>query len=97
MTSDQSKPVPQPDRAMFADLIGQDFLDYIFETAPRKVGTRVGKALDHFYKGAPLDGIDDEMGAIRLIAAEEELVVAIFEWLKLNTDKVPQHDDFIKK
>jgi hypothetical protein len=97
MSGDQPKPIPQPDQAMFADLIGQEFLDYIFETSPRKVGTRVGKALDHFYKGAPLEGIDDEMGAIRLIAAEEELVVAIFEWLKLNTDKVPEHDDFIKK
>lgn len=37
------------------------------------------------------------MGALRLIAAEEELVVAIFEWLKLNASKMPEHDDFIKK
>ena len=37
------------------------------------------------------------MGAIRLIAAEEELVVAIFEWLKLNEDHFPEHKDFIRK
>mgnify|MGYP007070489127 CR=1 FL=1 len=37
------------------------------------------------------------MGAIRLIAAEEELVVAIFEWLKLNTAAMPEHRDFIGK
>jgi len=97
MSIKQPRPVPQPDQAMFAELIGQEFLDYIFETAPHKVGTRVGKALDHFYKGVPLEGIDDEMGAIRLIAAEEELVIAIFEWLKLNTDKVPEHNGFIKR
>jgi len=42
-------------------------------------------------------GVDDEMGAIRCIAAEEELVVALFEWLKLNTAKVPNHEDFIRK
>lgn len=37
------------------------------------------------------------MGAIRCIAAEEELVVALFEWLKLNADAVPEHGDFIKR
>jgi hypothetical protein len=97
MSGAPPKTVPPPDPAMFADLIGKEFFDYIWKTAPRKVATRVAKALDHFYKGAPLEGIDDEMGAIRLIAAEEELVVAIFEWLKLNADKMPQHDDFVKR
>jgi hypothetical protein len=38
-----------------------------------------------------------EMFSIRLIAAEEELVVAIFEWLKLNTDKMPEHKDLVSK
>jgi hypothetical protein len=92
-----AKHVSHPNQTMFADLIGQEFLDYIFETAPRKVGSRVRKSLDHFCKGASLEGIDDEMGAIRLIAAEEELVVAIFEWLKLNADKMPEHADFVRK
>jgi hypothetical protein len=98
-----SKPVKSeaknegPDESLFSDLIGKQFLDYIFEKSPKKVATRVGKALDHFDKAIKLKGLDEEMGAIRLIAAEEELVVAIFEWLKLNADKLPKHDDFIKK
>ncbi|MBK8211422.1 MAG: hypothetical protein IPK78_17205 [Rhodospirillales bacterium] len=50
--------------------------------APRKIASRVGKALDHYTKAHRLVGVDEEMGAIRCIAAEEELVVAIFEWLK---------------
>lgn len=81
--------------APFAALVGEKIIDLIFEIAPTKIGTRVGKALDHYTKALRLQGIDDEMGAIRCIAAEEELVVAIFEWLKLNTDNVPEHSDFI--
>jgi hypothetical protein len=97
MDENLNKPTAQPDQSLFGDLIGKDFLDLIFGNAPHKVATRVAKSLDHFWKAIPLEGIDDEMGAIRLIAAEEELVVAIFEWLKLNTDKVPEHGDFIRK
>lgn len=81
----------------FGDLIGQPFVDYIFEQAPRKVASRVGKALDHYTKALKLRGVDDEMGAIRCIAAEEELVVAIFEWFKLNVVAVPEHRDFIRR
>lgn len=79
----------------FADLVGRDVVELLFAVAPRKVGTRVGKALDHYTKALRLVGVDDEMGAIRLIAAEEELVVAIFEWLKLNAAALPEHGDFI--
>jgi len=53
--------------------------------------------MDHFVKAQKLRGADDEMGVIRCIAAEEELVVAIFEWLKLNSDRLPSHGDFIGK
>ena len=59
----------------------------IFDNAPRKVLTRVAGALEHYVRSEKLGTIDKEMGAIRLIAGEEELVVAIFEWLKLNADK----------
>jgi hypothetical protein len=62
----------------------------------KKVITRFDKALDHFNKAVKLDGIDDEMGAIRLIAAEEELVVAIFEILKIRSDHFPEHKDFVR-
>lgn len=79
----------------FAELVGRDVIELILEAAPRKVATRVGKALDHYTKALRLPGVDDEMGAIRLIAAEEELVVGIFEWLKLNAAAMPEHGDFI--
>jgi histidyl-tRNA synthetase len=82
---------------LFANLIGQEFFDLLFEVTPRTVAARISKALDHFNKAVELKGVDDEMGLIRLIAAEEELVVAIFEYLKSNAEKLPQHDDFVKK
>jgi hypothetical protein len=79
----------------FAELVGREVIELIVEVAPRKVGSRVGKALDHYRKALRLQGIDDEMGALRLIAAEEEIVVAIFEWLKLSAAAMPEHGDFI--
>lgn len=81
----------------FEELVGTDVLGLIFRHAPTKVRSRVQKALDHLGKAERLVGVDEEMGAIRCIAAEEELVVALFEWLKLNTDKVSRHSDFIRK
>jgi hypothetical protein len=83
------------DTKPFGSLIGEDITQLIFKSAPTKVANRVGKALDHYTKAAALQGIDDEMGVIRLIAAEEELVVAIFEVLKLNAKHLPDHSDFI--
>lgn len=52
--------------------------------APTKVRARVSNAMIHYDMARKLDGIDDAMGLIRVIAAEEELVVAIFELIKLN-------------
>lgn len=80
----------------FEDLVGSDVVTDIFERAPRKVRSRVAKAADHFAKALKLSSVDDEMGAIRCIAAEEELVVAIFEWLKLNGESMPEHRDFLR-
>ena len=85
------------DVTLFEDLVGKEVVQFICEFAPRKVATRFEKALDHFNKAAKLDGFDDEMGAIRLIAAEEELVVAIFEILKLRADCFPKHRDFVRR
>lgn len=85
------------DPGPFDALVGKDIFELIRDRAPTKVRTRVTKSLDHYTKAACLVGVDDEMGAIRLIAAEEELVVAIFEWLKLNAVHMPQHKDFIGK
>jgi hypothetical protein len=80
----------------FDGLVGDDLLKFIENKAPTKVWSRVLKAMDHVEKAKLLDGIDDEMGAIRLIAAEEELVVAIFEWLKINESKMPEHRDLVR-
>lgn len=81
----------------FAEIAGEDVVSFIFEHAPRKVTTRVAKALEHYTRARKLVDIDEEMGAIRLIAAEEELVVAIFEWLKLKEGHFPEHKDFMRK
>ena len=85
------------DISPFVALVGQEMFDLIVENAPKKVMTRVGMALRHFTMAERLVGVDDDMGAIRLIAAEEELVVAIFEWLKLNAASMPEHGDFIRR
>lgn len=81
----------------FDELVGEDIIEFLFEHAPTKVISRLARALTHYNRASQLIGIDEEMGAIRLIAAEEELVVAIFEWLKLNDDKFPEHRDFVRK
>lgn len=85
------------DLTPFNELAGADVVALIIEKAPSKVRWRVLKALDHYTRAMRLDGVDEEMGAIRLIAAEEELVVAIFEWLKLNEKDYPEHRDFVRK
>jgi hypothetical protein len=91
---DQKKDV---DIAPFTALVGEDIISFLLENAPRKVATRVCKAIEHFVGADKLAGIDEEMGVIRLIAGEEELVVAIFEWLKLNDKIFPEHKDFVGK
>lgn len=85
------------DTEPFSALVGEQIIQLIFEKAPTKVFTRIAKSLEHYTRAARLQGIDEEMGVIRLIAAEEELVVAIFEWIKLNAQHLPEHGDFIGK
>ncbi|MHB2093964.1 hypothetical protein [Pantoea dispersa] len=80
----------------FKNLVGEELLEMIITKAPTKVKWRVIKAADHIHKAHKIKDIDMEMFSIRLIAAEEELVVAIFEWLKLKTDKMPEHKDLVK-
>ncbi|MET4115914.1 hypothetical protein ABIB85_005150 [Bradyrhizobium sp. JR1.5] len=81
----------------FDELVGEDIIAFLFAHAPTKVISRVARALTHYNRASDLIGLDEETGAVRLIAAEEELVVAIFEWLKLNDDKFPEHRDFVRK
>lgn len=96
-TSEANENTSTNDITPFSALVGEEIVELIFELAPRKVLSRVSKALDHYIKARRLIGIDEEMGALRCIAAEEELVVSIFEWLKLNKKKLPEHGDFIGK
>ena len=81
----------------FNSLVGENLVDMILTKAPTKVKWRVIKAADHVRKAHRIKDIDMEMFSIRLIAAQEELVVAVFEWLKLNTDKMPEHKDLVGK
>lgn len=85
------------DVSAIAEVAGKDLIDLLFEKAPRKVVSRIEKAIEHYNKALRLVDVDDEMGAIRLIASEEELVVAIFEWLKLKSDQFPEHEDFVRR
>lgn len=82
---------------LFQTLVGAEILTLIYSHAPQKVLSRVGNALQHFKKAHRLCEVDEEMAVVRLIAAEEELVVAIFEILKLHSDRLPEHGDFIHK
>jgi len=89
---------PTPvDTKAFDDIVGEEIVEFIFTHSPTKVSVRVARSVDHCAKALALIGVDEEMGAIRLIAAEEELVVAIFEWIKLKSESFPEHMDFVRK
>lgn len=81
----------------FADLVGEEVVNFLCEHLPTKVSTRFVRALDHYARAGALVGVDEEMGMIRLVAAEEELVVGIFELLKIKQDQFPEHKDFVRK
>ncbi|WP_443114465.1 hypothetical protein [Herbaspirillum seropedicae] len=87
----------QTDVTYLKNIGGADLVDLILKKAPTKVASRVLKAADHINKALKLKGIDEEMGFIRLLAAEEEFVIAIFEQLKLNEKQLPEQRDFIKR
>lgn len=88
MTSDAEE-TQAYDLGALRNLAGADFFDIIMDRSPDLVIWRIAKAADHYNKACRLVSIDDEMGAIRLIAAEEELVVAIFKWLEQTPDDYP--------
>ncbi|TAL59410.1 MAG: hypothetical protein EPN84_11305 [Legionella sp.] len=65
-------------------LIPEDLNNFILSSAPTKVKSRYLKAREHYNKSIKLIGFDDEMAFIRLVASEEEIVVGIFEQLKIK-------------
>ncbi len=79
------------------ELVGKAVVNLLFSKAPTTVLRSVRKATDHFNRAKLLVGVDEEMGVIRLIAAEEELTIAIFELLALNASKLPEHKDFVNQ
>jgi hypothetical protein len=93
----EENPVTGKAELGFQELVGSDIFEFIAESAPAQVTARIAKSEDHFRKSQRLVGVDEEMGAIRLIAAEEELVVAIFECLKQRAELFPEHADFVKQ
>lgn len=85
------------DTNAYRDLIGEAYFNLVLSKSPPVVMYRVAKSVDHCNKAKKLIGVDEEMGAIRLIAAEEELVVAIFRWLEANEAVFPDAGGFLKK
>ena len=79
------------------ELVGQSLVNMLFLKAPTTVLRSIRKAIDNFNRAKLLVGVDDEMGAIRLIAAEEELTAAIFKLLALNIGLLPEHKDFVNQ
>lgn len=78
----------------WSKLIPNDLDNLILNCAPTKVKHRYIKAKYHYEKALKIANIDPEMSIIRLVAAEEELVVGIFEILKI---KKINNIEFVKK
>lgn len=65
-------------------LIPSDLNNFILRLAPTKIKSRYIKAREHYNKSIKLIDFDDEMAFIRFVASEEEIVVGIFEQLKIQ-------------
>ncbi len=70
------------------NLLPHELDEFILKKTPTKVRNRYVKAKCHFCKSLKLVFLDPEMAFIRLVAAEEELVVGIFETLKLKFSNI---------
>ncbi len=66
--------------------INQDIWAFVNNNATTSVRSRLESCYRHFIKALVIKDIDSEMSAIRLIAAEEELAVAVFDIIKRNED-----------
>lgn len=64
---------------------------------PRKVWSRVHSSMLHYHKAKLLCGVDNEMGFIRLVAAEEEMTVAVFELLKNDRNHIQYAERFTRR
>lgn len=66
--------------------INQDVWAFVNNNATTSVRSRLESCYRHYTKALIIKDIDPEMSAIRLVAAEEELAVAVFDIIKRNED-----------
>ncbi len=71
---------------LWDESINQDIWDFVHKNATTSVRSRVENCYLHYTKALVIKSIDPEMSAIRLVAAEEELAVAVFDIIKRNED-----------
>lgn len=64
--------------------INQDVWGFVHNNATTSVRSRLESCYLHYTKALVIKDIDPEMSAIRLVAAEEELAVAVFDIIKRN-------------
>lgn len=85
------------DTTHFDTLVGEQFVVHVLEHADERVRFRLTRAADHYNKALKLFGVDNEMAVIRLIAAEEELVVAIIRHVTLKADVFPDTGPILRR
>lgn len=71
----------------WAENINSEVWSFVSRNAVTSVTSRIENCYRHYTKALIIKDIDPEMAAIRLIAAEEELAVAVFDIIKRNEDK----------
>lgn len=96
-TADDDGPTYSVGTACFDALVGDEFVMHILKHADPRVMYRFTRAADHYTKAVKLFGVDDEMAAMRLIAAEEELVVAIIRHVTLKADVFPDTGPILRR
>lgn len=96
-TADDDGPTYSVDTTCFDDLVGEQFVVHVIKHADERVMYRLTRAADHYNKALKLFGVDDEMAAMRLIAAEEELVVAIIRHVKIKEAVFPDTGPILRR
>lgn len=97
VTTDDDGPTYSVDTTRFDELVGEPFVVHVLKHADPRVMYRLARAADHYNKAVKLFGVDDEMAVIRLIAAEEELVVAIIRHVTLKADVFPDTGPILRR
>ena len=97
MTDGAGEPGYRFDTVLFDELVGEEFVVHVLDHADDRVKHRLLRAADHYNKAVKLFGVDDEMAIIRLVAAEEELVVAIIRHVALKADVFPDTGKILKR